>query len=757
MKFLHFAIAITFLFYLSNLNAQTWVASEQSHFGIDGFGTVNSDLLTAQQLETAYVWEASDFQSANICWNRTLSPSGGQFKWESIENTQGTYNWSKSDAFVKTVQQYNINLLVLVHPFTHWDQPSKRDIDYDKPNDMTVFKKFIAKMVERYDNDGIDDMPGLLYPIKYYEIGNEPEGPTFGDSPGTYNDFMTTLKAARDTAKAVYPDVKILIGGAAPIYDFQGAVSNNLDTFWKGALNRAIVADYFDIFNFHYFVGQYTADISDYVDYWKQLLNNYGLSEKEIWLTETGSYSGTATFYDGSVWPSQTTEYQASWWIKHSSYSLANGVSKLFDMYYYSDQTGWANAVSFVEIDKTTKKAIYYAQKLIAEKIDAYSSVAQNAYASSGQNQTSGNFKFTVENKPIYILWNDQGGNATLSGLNSDKVRIIKTVPNLNGNGDVVLDGSGNPAFDTTETDVSGGQVTITLTSVPVYVEEISSAPTAPNTPTLKYPANNQNNLPVQLNLIWNKQENSDNYDCQIAADSNFSQILFDNTAVIDTFKQVTTLEHGKKYYWKVRANNSGGPSEWSDTYNFITLLPSPTQLTAQTDMPNGVILTWLDNSNGEAGFIVERKLDNNNFSVIDTVQSNDTSYVDSSVSEGHHYYYKIKSFTHNCESEYSNEVSVILTNVEETELPTEYSLSQNYPNPFNPETRISYQVPSECKITLKIFDILGREIITLVNEEKPAGKYSVDFNASNLASGIYYYRIQAGGYTDIKKCLLLK
>jgi len=88
-------------------------------------------------------------------------------------------------------------LLVLVHPFTPWDQPGKNGGNYDKPNNMTAFKRFIAKMVERYDGDGIDDMPGLLYPIKYYEIGNEPEGQTFGDSPGTYNDFMQTVKAAR--------------------------------------------------------------------------------------------------------------------------------------------------------------------------------------------------------------------------------------------------------------------------------------------------------------------------------------------------------------------------------------------------------------------------------------------------------------------------------------------------------------------------------------------------------------------------------
>ena len=81
----------------------------------------------------------------------------------------------------------------------------------------------------------------------------------------------------------------------------------------------------------------------------------------------------------------------------------------------------------------------------------------------------------------------------------------------------------------------------------------------------------------------------------------------------------------------------------------------------------------------------------------------------------------------------------------------------QNYPNPFNPSTLISYQLPASMYVTLKIFDILGREIKTLVNEQQNAGKHSVQFNASNLSSGVYFYRIEAGQNTDIKKLLLIK
>jgi hypothetical protein len=93
---------------------------------------------------------------------------------------------------------------------------------------------------------------------------------------------------------------------------------------------------------------------------------------------------------------------------------------------------------------------------------------------------------------------------------------------------------------------------------------------------------------------------------------------------------------------------------------------------------------------------------------------------------------------------------------------PTEYSLSQNYPNPFNPTTKIRYSIPRDVKgekqeVKLVVYDILGKEVVTLVNEEQTAGNYEVEFNGKNLASGVYIYRIQASEYVNSKKIILLK
>jgi hypothetical protein len=89
--------------------------------------------------------------------------------------------------------------------------------------------------------------------------------------------------------------------------------------------------------------------------------------------------------------------------------------------------------------------------------------------------------------------------------------------------------------------------------------------------------------------------------------------------------------------------------------------------------------------------------------------------------------------------------------------IPKTYSLNQNYPNPFNPVTRINFAIPKQGLVSLKVYDILGREVKSLVNEVKAPGEYSVDFNAAELSSGVYFYRIESNGYADIKKMMLIK
>jgi hypothetical protein len=104
--------------------------------------------------------------------------------------------------------------------------------------------------------------------------------------------------------------------------------------------------------------------------------------------------------------------------------------------------------------------------------------------------------------------------------------------------------------------------------------------------------------------------------------------------------------------------------------------------------------------------------------------------------------------------------LSEMITSVREiarNEMPSEYRIGTNYPNPFNPTTKIKYQIPELSFVTLKVFDVLGSEVATLVNEEKLIGNYEIEFDAQELTSGIYFYELQAGSFVETKKMVLMK
>ncbi|MFZ1320604.1 MAG: T9SS type A sorting domain-containing protein, partial [Ignavibacteria bacterium] len=104
--------------------------------------------------------------------------------------------------------------------------------------------------------------------------------------------------------------------------------------------------------------------------------------------------------------------------------------------------------------------------------------------------------------------------------------------------------------------------------------------------------------------------------------------------------------------------------------------------------------------------------------------------------------------------SKMSIEVGIVNTG---GEIPVDYTLGQNYPNPFNPETNINFTIPKSGNVTLKIYDVSGKEVSTLVNEVKNAGNYIVGFNAANLPSGAYFYRLESSSFSATKKMMLIK
>jgi hypothetical protein len=170
------------------------------------------------------------------------------------------------------------------------------------------------------------------------------------------------------------------------------------------------------------------------------------------------------------------------------------------------------------------------------------------------------------------------------------------------------------------------------------------------------------------------------------------------------------------------------------------------------------ITLQWAtETETNNKGFEVQRKTTENEFEKIGFVPGFGTttepklySFTDSEVSSGK-YSYRLKQIDFDGSFGYSDEVEI------EVSTPLEFSLLQNYPNPFNPITKISWQSPVSSRQTLKVYDILGNEVATLVDEEKPAGKYEVEFDASALPSGVYFYQINAGEFVNTKNMILLK
>jgi photosystem II stability/assembly factor-like uncharacterized protein len=132
------------------------------------------------------------------------------------------------------------------------------------------------------------------------------------------------------------------------------------------------------------------------------------------------------------------------------------------------------------------------------------------------------------------------------------------------------------------------------------------------------------------------------------------------------------------------------------------------------------------------------------------TTEKHYFSYTDKDINQGN-YAYRLKQYDFNGSFNYSDVVKV------EFNIPLKFALEQNYPNPFNPSTKIDFTIPQSSFVKLKVYDILGSEVVTLVNEEKPAGSYKVEFKAADIPSGVYFYRMQTQNFSMTKKMILLR
>jgi hypothetical protein len=203
--------------------------------------------------------------------------------------------------------------------------------------------------------------------------------------------------------------------------------------------------------------------------------------------------------------------------------------------------------------------------------------------------------------------------------------------------------------------------------------------------------------------------------------------------------------------------------NQWATfAYSLASVLPVELKsFNAQTSGSN-VNLNWSTASEvNNLGFEVQKKVAGE-FVAIGfvngkgtTTETQNYSFADNGLQNGS-YTYRLKQVDYNGTFEYSSEVNADVTG------PQYFSLGQNYPNPFNPSTKIEFNLASDSKVTLKVFNLLGEEVTTLLNGNLSSGKHFVDFKSLNLNSGVYLYRLDAVGidghsYSDVKKMTLIK
>ena len=277
-----------------------------------------------------------------------------------------------------------------------------------------------------------------------------------------------------------------------------------------------------------------------------------------------------------------------------------------------------------------------------------------------------------------------------------------------------------------------------------------------PDQVALLAPADGAENVSPNFTLQWLEVPGAENYRLQLSTDPNFEITNINRLLPLTSFSTSQMLDFSTKYYWRVRAENNAGESPWSEVRSYTTIIerPEPAVLSAPADDENQISttpsLTW-EASERATNYRVEVSTDPE-FSQLPVqgTSSQTTFTVPNPLEFATIYYWRVKAVNIGGESDWS-QVGSFTTEVRETKI------FPNYPNPFNSSTTLKYQLSEQLPVTIELYDIGGRRVAQIVEQEQSAGVYFVPFNASSVASGTYLLRFIAGEVTDIQKLTVIK
>jgi hypothetical protein len=283
--------------------------------------------------------------------------------------------------------------------------------------------------------------------------------------------------------------------------------------------------------------------------------------------------------------------------------------------------------------------------------------------------------------------------------------------------------------------------------------------------PILIDPPTEKDMVELNVTLDWSDFPGAINYVIELSADPDFN-VLLSNTFPHPTVSNFTipngVLSSFTKYYWRVCAITSSGPTEFSPAFNFRTVGTPIQEIGSLEYVVIGLVIKNVINF--AQGAILITRLETAKLQVI-------LGHKQQAIFQLNKFIARVEilrnsnmlvDFWGNTLIIHANAIIVLIQGDEAGKIvvqnePSKFSLEQNYPNPFNPSTTIEYTIPENGNVSVKVFDVSGREIETLIDKYQIAGSYIVVWNASNYSSGIYFCKLISGDKTDVKRMVLVK
>ena len=298
---------------------------------------------------------------------------------------------------------------------------------------------------------------------------------------------------------------------------------------------------------------------------------------------------------------------------------------------------------------------------------------------------------------------------------------------------------------------------------IEMFVTYLGVNNSIPDAPDLIFPEDGLEDVMLTQSFQWAPVSSAVLYRFQLSIDSSFTTIEYDDLVGIPNY-WIGGLQLGfVKYYWRVQANNGGNISSFSEVRSFTTGIGVPILISppdSAVNVSTNPTFEWTP-VNGAVSYTLQISTFGSfiNF-VVNQPGITSTSFSVNGLEENKKFYWRVRGATSNYEGLFSQVFRFTTgssSSVNENDNFYIYNLEQNFPNPFNPITHIKYQLAKPDFVTIYIYNILGMEIAKLVNEEKSAGSYEVEYDATHLSSGIYFYRLQADSFIETKKMVLMK